>query len=128
MSNLTITVTINSVATTVVAKPYAFPKAPKVNKDYTLTLNGKPAELAQTGGGKYPTYVYFKHEGKSMYLPANCTPDSGSELKIVVAPKPEVKTEPVKAEVKPEAEVKVEPVKPEPKATRVRGHKTQVAA
>ena len=83
-----VSVQINSVATVVSALTYQFPKTPKVSKvgevDYNLKdESGKSLALAQTGGGKFPTYVYFKHEGVSHYLPKNVTPDLGSTISVV---------------------------------------------
>jgi hypothetical protein len=91
-----VSVKINGVDTVVSALTYQFPKSPKVLKvgevDYNLKgEDGKALTLAQTGGGKFPTYVYFKHEGVSHYLPKNVTPDLGSVITVVPeAAKPEV--------------------------------------
>ena len=78
-------ITIAGVEITVSALAYPFPKAPKVAAEYHLVdEKGEKLELAQTGGGKNPTYIYFKMDGKSFYLPKNTTPTSGSAVKVVV--------------------------------------------
>ena len=118
MSNLTLKLTAKGREIAVVAKPYAFPKTPKVPEGYSLTLNGEAAKIAKTGGGaKYPTYIYMMVAGKSYYLPKDVTPDAGTNVELVSVPV-EPKAEEPKAE-EPKAE---EPKAEEPK--RVRGKKS----
>ena len=113
MSNLTLKLTVAGVERAVVAKPYAFPKTPKVPEGYALTLNGEAAKIAKTGGGvKYPTYIYLMVDGKSYYLPKDVTPDAGTDVKVMEVP------------VEPKAEESVpEPVSA-PALKKVRGKKS----
>ena len=84
-----VSVLIKGVATTVKALTYTFPKKGNAPAGYTLTVGGKPTDTAQTGGGKYPQYTYFKHEGTSYYLPKNIIPDTGTDISIIPPePKP----------------------------------------
>jgi hypothetical protein len=93
-------VNVNGAAVVVNALSYAFPKKGNDLKDYTLTLNGVPAVVAKTGGGKYPTYVYLMVNGASLYLPKNVTPDAGSDVTLVAEEVKVVKVaEPVPATV-----------------------------
>ena len=123
MSNLTLKLTAKGREIAVVAKPYAFPKTPKVPEGYSLTLNGEAAKIAKTGGGvKYPTYIYLMVDGKSYYLPKDVTPDAGTNVEVMSVPVGATPVEP-KAE-EPKAE---EPKAEEPKAEapkRVRGKKS----
>ena len=90
--------------TTVTAKQYAFPKKGNQAANYELQVNGEVkasalAQVATTGGGKYPCYTYFKHDGKSWYLPKECGALPGGSMIEVIAEEPK----PVPA--KPEAEL-----------------------
>ena len=76
-------VTTESGLATVSALLYAFPKKGNAPADYTLTVNGAPAKVAQTGGGKHPKYVYVMINGVSHYLPKNIIPVSGSDVKVI---------------------------------------------
>ena len=80
--SVNLNVVVGGVAKTVAAKPYAFPKKGNLPADYTLTLNGEAAKLARTGGRSYPTYIYVMVGEKSYYLPANVTPDAGSDMTV----------------------------------------------
>jgi hypothetical protein len=103
-----VSVLINGIANTVKALTYTFPTKGNAPADYKLTVNRQEAETRQTGGGKYPRYTYFKHEGASYYLPKNIIPDTGTD--IVVIP-PEPKAAPVTTEEKPmNLPASVEPV------------------
>lgn len=92
MSNLNLNVVVGGESRVVVAKPYPFPKVPKAPADLDLTLDGMKAHLAATGGGKYPSYIYILVAGKSYYLPKNVRPDTGTEVKVVEAPKVEAES------------------------------------
>jgi hypothetical protein len=91
---------------------YACPKTGNAPKDYSLTLNGAPAEVRLTGGGQHPRYCYVLIGGVSHYLPKNVIPVSGSNIEVVTD-KPKAKEEPkaevVTEEVKAEAKAKEEP-------------------
>ena len=76
-------VTTESGSQIVSALLYAFPKKGNAPADYTLTVNGEAAKTAQTGGGKYPRYVYVMIGGTSHYLPKNIIPVSGSDITII---------------------------------------------
>lgn len=100
-------VTTESGSQIVSALLYAFPKKGNAPADYNLTVNGEAAKTAQTGGGKYPRYVYVMIGGVSHYLPKNIIPVSGSNITTVKEeakakpaeePKPAVKAEPEAAE------------------------------
>jgi hypothetical protein len=80
-------ITMNALAMTVKAVPYAFPAKGKDLKGYTLTLNGVPAEVKRTSGGKFPEYVYVKVDGKAYYMPKNVVPDAGSDVGVGKTPK-----------------------------------------
>jgi septal ring-binding cell division protein DamX len=71
---------------TVKALLYAFPKKGNAPSGYTLTLNGEPATVRQTGGGKYPIYIYILIGGVSHYLPKNVVPQSGTDVEVVEEP------------------------------------------
>lgn len=94
---MNVNISIKGVTTVAKALTYAFPKKGNAPITQKFTVNGKEAETAQTGGGKYPTYIYFKHEGASYYLPKNVTPDNLSNIEVIaevpkatpVAPAPE---------------------------------------
>jgi len=124
-----VSVSIKGIATTVKALTYTFPKKGNAPAGYTLTVGGKLTDTAQTGGGKYPQYTYFKHEGASYYLPKNVIPDTSTDIviippepKAVAAPKPvAAPTEP--AERNPEhAGVDMEPAK-DSKLDKPKGNK-----
>ena len=83
-------VSITTTGSTVIANAllYAFPKVPKVAEDYTLTIAPVEGEtfaatLARTGGGKFPTYIYFMYDDRSYYLPKNVTPDTGTVITLI---------------------------------------------
>lgn len=97
-------VTTSAGLSTVSALLYAFPKKGNAPEGYTLTLNGKPTETRQTGGGKYPQYVYLMIDGVSHYLPKNVIPLSGTDVLVV---KEEAKPVPAKVE-EPAPEAAVE--------------------
>jgi hypothetical protein len=90
-----VSIQTGDVVTTASALLYAFPKAPKVPEGYVLhrddVIDGETVrsnlEVAQTGGGKHPTYVYFKWNGVSHYLPKNVVSASGSVISEVVVEK-----------------------------------------
>ena len=114
--NVTLKLTVAGIERAVVAKPYAFPKAPKVPEGYALTLNGEAAVIAKTGGGvKYPTYVYLMVNGKSYYLPKDVTPDASTDVTVMDVPVGATPIAPV-AEVATPA--------PAPEVKRVRGKKS----
>jgi hypothetical protein len=106
-----VNITIKGIITTVKALTYAFPKKGNAPVTQKFTVNGKEADTAQTGGGKYPTYIYFKHEGASYYLPKNQTPDNLSDI-VTIAEAPKAAPAPVAAkEEKPmDLPPSVEPV------------------
>lgn len=91
--SVNLNVVVGGVAKTVAAKPYVFPKKGNLPADYTLTLNGEAAKLARTGGGTYPTYIYVMVGEKPYYLPANVTPDNGSDVKVVKTAEKKVEEE-----------------------------------
>ena len=80
--SVNLNVVVGGVAKTVAAKPYTFPKKGNLPDGYTLTLNGEAAKLARTGGGTYPTYIYVMVCEKPYHLPANVTPDVGSNMTV----------------------------------------------
>jgi len=102
------------VVTTVKALKYAFPKKGNAEEGFHLVIGGEKVQSATTGGGKYPKYTYFIHDGVSYYLPKNVNPDSGTTLAI------EAPTE-KPAEAAPTEQPKAE----EPKAPRSRKPKAE---
>jgi len=80
---MNVTITLESGIVTVKALTYTFPKKGNAAADYKLTVNDVATEVAQTGGGKYPRYTYFKHNGTSYYLPKDVLPVSGSNIAII---------------------------------------------
>lgn len=100
-----VSITTESGLSTVKALLYAFPKKGNAPADYSLSVNGMMTEVAQTGGGKYPRYVYFKLNGVSYYLPKNVIPVSGTDIGVVAeAPKPvAAKEQPTSADLPAEA-------------------------
>lgn len=119
-------VTTESGSQIVSALLYAFPKKGNAPADYTLTVNGEAAKTAQTGGGKYPRYVYVMIGGTSHYLPKNIIPVSGSDI-ITIKEEPKAKAAPAPkaAEPKVEPEAKAAPA---PKVSRKRVPKTEQQA
>ena len=79
--NVTFT-TAEGTVTTVKALRYAFPKKGNAPEGFHLIIGGEKVQAATTGGGKYPKYTYFLHDGKSYYLPKNVNPESGTTLAI----------------------------------------------
>lgn len=77
------------------AQPYQMPAKGNAPEGWFITVDGEPTECRMTGGGKFPRYTYFTHNGKSYYLPKNITLDAGGNVEVVadaVAEAPEVKT------------------------------------
>ena len=76
-----VNVIVNAEVSTVNAIGYnLFPKKGNAPEGYNLKLNGEIAETAMTGGGKYPKYVYFKHEGRIYHLQPGVVPDAGTDI------------------------------------------------
>jgi hypothetical protein len=98
--NVTFT-TSAGIVTTVKSLKYAFPKKGNAEEGFHLIIDGEKVQAATTGGGKYPKYTYFIHDGVSYYLPKNVNPDNGTTLTI------EAPTE-KPAEVAPTEKPKVE--------------------
>lgn len=106
-------VTTDAGVVTVSALLYAFPKKGNAPEGYTLKIAGQEVKTAQTGGGKYPRYVYIMINDTSHYLPKNIIPVSGTEVTIIkeepkAAPAPKAAAEP-KATPAPKAEAKATP-------------------
>jgi len=60
---------------------YAFPKKGNAAEGFHfLNTDGEKLQAVTTGGGKYPKYTYFIHNGHSYYLPKNVNPESGTTL------------------------------------------------
>jgi hypothetical protein len=79
--NVTFT-TAAGIVTTVKALKYTFPKKGNAEEGFHLLIGGEKVQAATTGGGKYPKYTYFIHDGVSYYLPKNINPDSGTTIAI----------------------------------------------
>lgn len=72
------------------ALTYTFPKKGNAPEGYTLVVNDlESADVATTGGGKYPAYTYFKYNGTSYYLPKSVGAlPKGSRITVIAeAPK-----------------------------------------
>lgn len=114
------TETSPEVVSSVKALLYAFPKKGNAPAGYTLTVNNAPAKTAQTGGGKYPQYVYFMLNGISYYLPKDVIPVSGTDIVVIseaanpvaAKPKADMKVEPTEAKVAETSGVGTKPAAP----------------
>lgn len=72
------------------ALPYAMPAKGNAPEGWFITVDGEPTECRMTGGGKFPRYTYFTHNGKSYYLPKGITLEAGGNIEVVAeAPKAE---------------------------------------
>lgn len=114
---VSITTAANQPAIIVSALLYAFPKKGNAPDDYTLTVEGQPTKVAQTGGGKYPRYTYLMINGTSYYLPKNVVPLSGTDVKLMADEPKSAETKALKTPVESTPEpgaAKPEVVEPTP--------------
>jgi hypothetical protein len=71
---------VNVNGKTYTATLYTFPRKGNAPAGYYLLVDGVAVDAAMTGGGKYPRYTYFKHNGKSYYLPKDVVLLAGAEV------------------------------------------------